>query len=64
MLTFKSQGQTERFSLHIEAVNATYFPRGDQHKYGELVWSDGTHTVRSPITVEICSMRYDPSYFD
>ncbi|KAK4344878.1 hypothetical protein RND71_035054 [Anisodus tanguticus] len=53
VLIFKSQGQTERFSLHIKAVNTTYFAGVDQHKYGELVWSDGTHTVRSPITVEI-----------
>ncbi|KAJ8556391.1 hypothetical protein K7X08_029782 [Anisodus acutangulus] len=53
VLIFKSQGQKERFSLHIKAVNTTYFSGVDQHKYGELVWSDGTHTVRSPITVEI-----------
>ncbi|KAK4364321.1 hypothetical protein RND71_015679 [Anisodus tanguticus] len=53
VLIFKSQGQKERFSLHIKAVNTTYFAGVDQHKYGELVWSDGTHTVRSPITVEI-----------
>ncbi|XP_009759335.1 subtilisin-like protease SBT5.4 [Nicotiana sylvestris] len=53
VLIFKSQGQKERFSLHIKAVNTTYLAGVDQHKYGELVWSDGTHTVRSPITVEI-----------
>lgn len=45
-LTFHKTGQEEKFELTITAKKST-----PEFRFGELLWSDGSHFVRSPIVV-------------
>ena len=40
-------GQTQTFTVALTSAGAFE----GQWNYGALVWTDGTHTVRSPVTV-------------
>jgi subtilisin family serine protease len=43
-------GETKAFEVTITRVNAAQAPL-NAYRFGALTWSDGTHTVRSPIVV-------------
>ncbi|EFJ16144.1 hypothetical protein SELMODRAFT_116988 [Selaginella moellendorffii] len=51
-LTFSKKGEQKTFTLNF-VVNYDFLPR--QYVYGEYVWYDNTHTVRSPIVVNAVS---------
>ncbi|KAM7503309.1 hypothetical protein LguiB_002213 [Lonicera macranthoides] len=57
-LTFKEAGQEQTFKLTLKAnkKNSPSPPRSlndysSMYSFGELLWSDGSHHVRSPIVV-------------
>ena len=47
-LSFRKIGEKKRFRVIVQATSVT--KRGN-YNFGELLWTNGKHTVRSPITV-------------
>ncbi|XP_027122580.1 subtilisin-like protease SBT1.5 [Coffea arabica] len=50
-LTFRRAGQKLNFLVRVEAEAVKLSPGSSSLKSGSLVWSDGKHSVRSPIVV-------------
>lgn len=53
VLSFKHVGQKKKFKVTFEADPSVAISKKEQVKYGFgwLIWSDGMHTVRSPMVV-------------
>ncbi|GAU44644.1 hypothetical protein TSUD_180710 [Trifolium subterraneum] len=47
-LNFKKIGEKKRFEVVVQATSVT---RRRKYQFGELIWTNGKHIVRSPITV-------------
>ncbi|KAI3846666.1 hypothetical protein MKX03_009014 [Papaver bracteatum] len=46
-LTFEKIGEEKTFEVSLQVINASY-----QYVFGSLTWTDGVHSVRTPIVVE------------
>lgn len=49
-MKFKKYGEKKRFKVSLKVKNGG-LSKG--YEFGELLWSDGKHYVRSPIVVDI-----------
>ncbi|KAJ0989727.1 hypothetical protein J5N97_008083 [Dioscorea zingiberensis] len=50
VLEFQKVGDERTFEVSLNVENGTV---GEGYRFGRLVWSDGTHFVRSPIAVNV-----------
>lgn len=49
-LKFNRIGEEQTYTVELKAVGGK--PKEPEYVFGSLVWSDGTHNVRSPVVVE------------
>ncbi|KAK4397628.1 Subtilisin-like protease SBT5.3 [Sesamum angolense] len=58
-LQFTKIGEERKFELTLTSTRNATSPPHDVYTFGDLIWSDGRHKVRSPITVHTTAASND-----